>query len=193
MKIAEDFLNVKPTEFKLTAGRILISVPFYNDPFFNRSVVLLTDYDESSCAGLIINRESKYSVREIVSEIKVDDHIYIGGPVLPEGLFALHDFENSKQSTKLVPGVYTGFDEILLSLIEHHAIENLNYKFFVGYAGWSPGQLEEELKKKMWVIGAATPELVFKTPANKIWEQAVRYLGPDYLHWIRVPKIIESN
>jgi putative transcriptional regulator len=69
----------------------------------------------------------------------------------------------------------------------------MRYRFFVGYSGWSPGQLEGELAKNMWVIGAATPELVFDTPIPKIWETAVRNLGDDYLHWLKLPRIIGSN
>lgn len=189
----DEFFDVKPTEFSLSAGRILISVPFYNDPFFNHSVVLMTDYEENSCAGLVLNKTSRLSVRKLVSEIKVDDKMSIGGPVLPDGIFCVHNFENSKTANKLLPGIYIGSDEVLLSLIEHHAIPTLKYRFFVGYSGWSPGQLEGELDKKMWVIGAATPELVFDTPSHLIWETAVRNLGEDYLHWLKMPKNIENN
>ena len=193
MDTVENFLEVKPTEFSLTAGRILISVPFYNDPFFNRTVVLLTDYDKQSCAGLVLNKSSRLSVRKVVSEIKVDDKLYIGGPVMPDGIFCIHNFENSKAASKLLPGIYVGSDEVLISLIEHQAIPTMKYRFFVGYSGWSPGQLEGELANKMWVIGAATPELVFDTPCNKVWETAVRNLGNDYLHWLKTPRNFAHN
>ena len=113
MTTADTFFDVKPTEFSLTAGRILISVPFYNDPFFNRTVVLLTDYDEKSCAGLVLNKSSKLSVRKVISEIKVDDKLHIGGPVMPDGIFCIHNFENSKAASKLLPGIYVGSDEVL--------------------------------------------------------------------------------
>ena len=193
MTTPDAFFDVKPTEFSLTAGRILIAVPFYNDPFFNRTVVLLTDYDEKSCAGLVLNRSSRLSVRKVISEIKVDDHLYIGGPVMPDGVFCIHNFENSKAASKLLPGIYVGSDEVTISLIEHKAIPTMKYRFFVGYAGWSPGQLESELAKNMWVIGAPTPELVFDTPCGRVWETAVRTLGPDYLYWLKLPRVIENN
>ena len=149
METVENFFTVKPTEFSLTAGRILISVPFYNDPFFNRTVVLLTDYDKQSCAGLVLNKASRLSVRKVVSEIKVDDKLYIGGPVMPDGIFCIHNFENSKAASKLLPGIFVGSDEVLISLIEHQANPTMKYRFFVGYSGWSPGQLEGELANKM--------------------------------------------
>lgn len=193
MTSVEDFFYVKPTEFSLTAGRILISVPFYNDPFFNRTVVLLTDYEENSCAGLVLNKASRLSVRRVADNIHLDDYLFIGGPVMPEGIFCIHNFESSKASVKLLPGIFIGTDEVLIALMEHRAIPNMKYRFFVGYAGWSPGQLEGELNKNMWVVGTATPELVFDTPANKMWETAVRTLGPDYLHWLKLPRMIWSN
>lgn len=189
----EEFFNIKPTDFDLTSGRILISVPFFNDAFFNRSVVLLIDYDEVSCAGLVLNKASFLSIRKVVTDIKLDDRIHAGGPVMPDGVFCLHNFSSSKAATKLIPGIFVGYDEVLLSLMEHKAIPQLKYKFFVGYAGWSPGQLESEIKKGMWVIGAATPELVFDTPPNKIWETAVRNLGKEYLHWLKLPRTFGSN
>ena len=193
MDAVENFFEVKPTDFSLTAGRILISVPFFNDPFFNRSVVLLTDYDKQSCAGLVLNKSSRLSVRKVVSEIKVDDKLYIGGPVMPDGIFCVHNFESSKAASKLLPGIFVGSDEVLISLIEHQAIPSMKYRFFVGYSGWSPGQLEGELANKMWVIGTATPELVFDTPSSKVWEKAVRNLGDDYLHWLKTPRLIGLN
>lgn len=193
MDTVENFFTVKPTDFSLTAGRILISVPFFNDPFFNRSVVLLTDYDKQSCAGLVLNKSSRLSVRKVVNEIKVDDKLYIGGPVMPDGIFCIHNFENSKAASKLLPGIFVGSDEVLISLIEHQAIPSMKYRFFVGYSGWSPGQLESELANRMWVIGTATPELVFDTPCNKVWEKAVRNLGNDYLHWLKTPRNMGLN
>lgn len=193
MVTPEDFFTVHPTEFSLTAGRILISVPFYNDPFFNRTVVLLTDYEENSCAGLVLNKSSKLTVRKAISNIRVDDKLFIGGPVMPDGVFCLHNFEKSKSSAKLLPGIYVGFDEVLLSLMEHKAIPSMKYRFYVGYAGWSQGQLEAEISKQMWVIGAASPDLVFNTPSNRIWEAAVSSLGESYQHWLKFPRVISHN
>ena len=63
----------------------------------------------------------------------------------------------------------------------------------MGYAGWSPGQLEREVARNMWVVGNPTPELVFNTPADKMWNAAVRILGKDYLHWLQIPEYINLN
>ncbi len=193
MKFVEDFLEVKPTNLDLKAGRILISVPFFSDLFFKRSVVLITDYEKNSSAGLILNRKSVATVRSVINEIKVDDPLFIGGPVMTNNLFCIHNHQNTKGASKLLPGVFVGFDDMFLALIEHNAIESIRYKFFLGYSGWSPGQLEMEIKNKMWVVGHANLELIFQVPADLLWETAVDYLGDDYKHWLVLPKDISYN
>lgn len=193
MPYQKDLLKVVPTEFDLAPGRLLISVPYYNDTFFNRSVVLLTDYDKEHVAGLILNHQLVYSVRQLVAEIHTDDPMFLGGPVLPTALFLLHNFENCKDAAAVAPGIYVGYDQILLALIEHRAIPSLRYRFLMGYAGWSPGQLEREIARNMWVVGNPTPELVFQTRPDQMWERSVRILGKEYEHWLRVPEFINLN
>lgn len=185
----ENYLSVTPTGLPLRDGRLLVSTPFFNDAFFNHSVVLLTDHSEKGSAGLVLNRITSVNLKHI----RIDAQVYLGGPVPSRQLFAIHNFANCKQASKLLPWIYVGYDNILLSLIEHNAIEHLRYRFFAGYSGWSAGQLESELEQKMWVIGNATPELVFDTPTEQIWETAVRNLGNDYLHWLQVPMELSSN
>lgn len=189
----DNFLSIKQTGLALAAGRLLVSTPYFNDPFFNHSVVLLTDYEEEHTAGLIINRQLPYTVRELVSEIKVDDPIFFGGPVLTEAVFLLHNFDSCPEASRLLPDVYVGYNPVLLAVIEHNAIPNLKHKFLLGYAGWSPGQLEDELRRNMWVIAPASHSIVFNTPADQIWTRVVERLGTDYKHWLKIPKDITSN
>lgn len=195
MPYTQDLLKVTPTGFTLAPGRILISVPFFNDTFFNRSVVLLTDYDveQGQCAGLIVNHQLHYSAEQLVDGLHVADNMYLGGPVQPSALFLMHNFESCTASSRIVPNIYVGYDKVLLALIETRAIPSLRYKFMMGYAGWSPGQLEEELRKNMWVVGNPTPELVFDTPADQVWSRAVSVLGKEYEHWLKIPKYVNLN
>jgi len=193
MPFEKDLLAVKQTEFDLAYGRILISVPYYNDTFFNRSVVLLTDYEDEHVAGLILNHKLPYMVNQMVDGLRVDAPMYLGGPVLPTALFLLHSFDSCKDAARIAPGIYVGYDQVLLALIEHRAIPSLHYRFLMGYAGWSPGQLEQEIARNMWVVGNPTPELVFHTEPDKMWEKAVQVLGKDYEHWLDVPEYINLN
>lgn len=101
--------------------------------------------------------------------------------------------ENNAASSRIVPKVYVGYDQSLLTQIESNALASGNCKFLMGYAGWSPGQLEDEISKNMWVIGNPTPELVFHNEPESVWAESVRILGPDYEHWLRIPKYINLN
>ena len=80
MDLYNDLLHIEPTGLAPEAGRLLVSTPYFNDPFFNHSVVLLTDYEAEHTAGLIINRPLPHTVHEVVNDIKVDDSIFFGGP-----------------------------------------------------------------------------------------------------------------
>ena len=184
-----NFLSIKATGLQLQDGKILISTPFYNDAFFNRSVVLLTDHSKEGSAGLVLNKITSVNLKNI----RIDAQVHLGGPVPSEQLFAIHNFSNCKKSQKLLPWLYIGYDNLLLSLIEHKAIATLRYKFFAGYSGWSAGQLDSEMERNMWVIGNATPELVFDTPSEKIWEAAVHALGSGYRHWLQIPTELSDN
>ena len=193
MENYNDLLHIKPTGLPLSAGRLLVSTPYFNDPFFTHSVVLLTDYEEEHTAGLIINRQLPHNVYDLVNEIRVEEPIFFGGPVLTEAVFLLHSFESCPEASRLLPGVYVGYNPVLIALIEQHAITNLKYRFLLGYAGWSPGQLEDEIRRNMWVVAPATQSLVFDTPADEIWARTVRRLGPAYEHWLKIPKNIAYN
>ncbi|MCQ2285423.1 MAG: YqgE/AlgH family protein [Bacteroidales bacterium] len=183
------FFATKPTGIAAREGRLLISTPFFNDPFFNHSVVLLTDHDSNGSAGLVINKPSKLTLEQLNLNVTV----HLGGPVPAKQLFAIHNFGNCKNAHKLLPGIFVGYDAIFLSLIEHNAIETLRYKFFAGYSGWSAGQLEEEIEKGAWVVSNVTPELLFETPSDNIWKTAVKNLGPDYLGWLDIPVNLSNN
>ena len=186
-------LNVQPTLLKPATGRLLISVPFYNDPFFNRSVVLLIEKNDENCMGLILNQELNCTVRQALTGVKIDMPVFAGGPVMHHSAFALHNFKNCKLSEEILPQVYTGYDELLLAIFEHTKIPKMDFKFFIGYSGWEPGQLEREIKKKMWVVAEGNEEIILKTPTQKVWEKAVKSLGKEYAHWLDVPKNIHDN
>ncbi|MDL2296832.1 YqgE/AlgH family protein [Bacteroidales bacterium OttesenSCG-928-B11] len=193
MRFPTDFMKVNSTGLEPAVGRVLISVPFYNDIFFNRAVVLLTDYSPESTVGLILNKPSDSTVNEIIPSIKIDESVYLGGPVLSEMLFGIHNHRHGGNEPPLLKNVYVGYDDILLALIENDAIPQLRYKFFVGYSGWSPGQLDDEISRSMWVVSQENEEFIFNTSPEKMWETAVKNLGQEYRHWLSFPKHIEDN
>ena len=193
MDFERDFLKVKPTDIPLNEGVMLVSVPFFNDAYFNRSVVLLTDHSSSGAAGLIVNRRTNLSIRKAKSDWKIDDKLFFGGPVTMQGIIVLHTFNGSGKFNPVVEGIYSGIDNTLISMIEYNVIPTMKYRFYLGYAGWSAGQLENELERGMWVVADCRPDLVFSDEPSTVWEKMVMQLGPYYQHWLTVPKTIMEN
>lgn len=193
MDFEQDFLKVKPTGIPLQDGVMLVAVPFFNDTFFNRSVVLLTDYASDGAAGLIVNRRTNVPIQEAKSDWRIDGKFFFGGPVKVEGIIALHTFSGSGKYNPVTEGVYSGIDDTLISMIEYNAIPTMKYRFYLGYSGWGEGQLDDEVERGMWVVTEYRRELLFSDHPSTVWETAVRHLGPDYRHWLDVPVNVSEN
>lgn len=193
MSVSRDFLQVKQTEFTLSPGRILISVPLNQDLLFSRSVVLLTDYNEETVAGVIINKRTPFMLDNLVDGMTLNVPLHIGGPVSPEMLFLVHNYERCQAASSLKPGIFFGYDERMLKLIEQRADPTIHYKFLLGYSGWAPGQLEDEIARNYWVVANPTPELLFQTETSQIWRSAIATLGKEYAHWLKIPESPHLN
>lgn len=193
MDFEKEFLKVKPTGIPLKEGVMLVAVPFFNDAYFNRSVVFLTDYSPSGAAGLIVNRRINVRIQEAKSDWRIDGKFFFGGPVTLQGIVTLHTFDGSGKFNPVGEGIYTGVDDILISMIEYNVIPTLKYRFYLGYSGWGEGQLDDELERGMWVVAECRPDLIFSDSPSTVWEKMVRQLGPDYQHWLNVPKMMMEN
>lgn len=193
MDFEQDFMTVKPTGIPLSEGVMLVSVPFFNDTYFNRSVVLLTDYAATGAAGLIVNRRTNVEIQKAKSDWRIPGKFFFGGPVSVQGIIALHTFEGNGKYNPVCSGLYSGIDEMLISMIEYNVIPTMKYRFYLGYSGWGEGQLDAEVERGMWVVSDFRPELIFHNSPSAVWESAVRQLGPDYHHWLDVPKTILEN
>lgn len=193
MKLNE-YLSITPTPYKLATGRILISVPFYNDPSFNRSVVLLLDYlQDEGAVGLILNQQSTQKVNEFSDTCNIDAPVFIGGPVFNKSLFVIHNYNGDSSFQPIIPDLYLGSNHRLLAFLEHNIIPQIKYRFFLGYSGWEIDQLEYELENSMWVIGQVDTPFIFNTPPDQMWCKAVELLGNEYSHWLTFPENLSSN
>ena len=160
-------------------GHLLIAIPQMGDGNFSRSVVLLFQHDEQGASGVILNRPSKIGVREVweqVSDVPCDSDqpVFFGGPV--EGPpMAIHT-SLACGEIDIVPGVYLSIShDQIESVVEH---ENCVYQIYSGYAGWAPGQLENEIALGGWLTTEATYEHIFEPPED-LWKQACEEIGRD--------------
>ena len=170
-------------------NQLLIAMPALRDPNFARGVTFLCQHGEDGAMGLMINRLSEYRLGDVLAQMNlhselpdvIDAPVLIGGPVQPERGFVLHtptgDWESSFRISDRV-SVTTSRD-ILVAIAAgngpRHAVVTL------GYSGWSPGQLEQELCENHWLTAPAAEHVLFETPLEDRWESAAGLVGVNLL------------
>ncbi|MGE0760475.1 MAG: YqgE/AlgH family protein [Pirellulaceae bacterium] len=162
-------------------GHCLVASPSLKDPNFYRSVVLMVQHDESGALGLILNRPTGSSIRDIWEMVSsepcaCDSPIYLGGPVRGP-LAAVHQ-DRDRSDLEVVDGLYYTVDEKSLGELLQSSADT--YRIFVGYAGWAPGQLESELEAGGWLTTPANRQEVFSEPA-RLWQTISRRIGREFL------------
>ena len=171
---------VMPEKTKSLKGQLLLDSGELQGSFFQRTVLLICEHDAKGAFGLILNRSSGNKVGEaIVADLPdplKESQLYLGGPVQPTALSYLH-------SDSLIPDAI-----VLPNLNLGHSLDSLveigesfstakKVKLFAGYAGWSSGQLEGEMKRKAWLTHPASLELIFDTPPEELWPLVLRRKG----------------
>ena len=153
-------------------GDILIAHPLLQDGFFNRSVIYMTNHNETESLGFVLNFKTQYKLRDVKPEIKNGNFpIYEGGPVAKDQLFYIHRLGNNiTDSIKIKDDIYFGGDFFeLMHLIEHGKVKTYDVRFFAGYSGWADGQLENEIKRNHWLINTHVESGFFGNEAEDLW------------------------
>jgi putative transcriptional regulator len=154
------------------APALLLSMPQLLDQNFCRTVILLCKHSDEGAFGLVVNRP--------LVTTGCDLDVWVGGPVEPERSWILvgGDEYHGQPGMRVADGVSLSTDpDLLRRLLEPDPPPNA--RLIVGYAGWGPGQLEGELNASAWLIGDVDRELIFNTPADRMWDTAIRRLGAD--------------
>lgn len=166
---------------------LLLSMPQLLDPNFSRTVVLLCKHGGEGAFGLVINRPLVTTGTVVVQldpPVSTDRELslWIGGPVEPERSWILlrsgAEDPEAALATPIGEGLYLSTSPHLLRKLLTPQ-PPANARLVVGYAGWGPGQLEQELAESSWLLSDVDADLVFNTPPDKMWEQAIRRLGAD--------------
>jgi putative transcriptional regulator len=186
-----DFLNLKKPKNNLlpAVGRLLIAEPFLTDPNFARSVVLLCEHGEEGTVGFVVNRATELTLGDLLPELNSSNlSIFQGGPVQMDTLHMLHKLPVDLGGNEISPGIYWGGSyEALQDVIVTGAYGPSQLKLFVGYSGWSPGQLDKEIEEGSWIVTDLSPQLLFDTSAEEVWKEAIRLLGKDYSYLANLP------
>jgi len=164
---------------------LLLSMPQMTDPNFSRTVILICDYTEDGAFGLVVNRqmsEPAWTMVKTEPPVRVDPdlRLWLGGPVDPQRTWVLmaNAHGPDDEQREICPGVLLSVSHRLTMQILQ-APPSSRVRLIVGYAGWGPGQLDEELASSSWIATGVDPGLIFDTPPEQMWEAALRRLGAD--------------
>jgi putative transcriptional regulator len=184
-----DFFKYK-NQLKPEKGRLLISEPFLPDPNFERTVVLLCEHNEEGSFGFVVNKPSILKVSEVMEDLKYwDEIVYVGGPVQQDTLHFLHRNTAIRNAAKIRDEIYWGgdFESVLVQLNESK-IATTDIRFYLGYSGWGPGQLETELQEDSWIVcDYMDDELLFDTDPAKLWQKALDNMGGRFSVYSKYP------
>jgi putative transcriptional regulator len=174
----------------IASGILLISDPFLKDPNFMRTVVLLCEHREEGSFGFVLNKTFDQELGDLIKDAEgIRFPVYEGGPVQKDTLHFLHQCPGLiPGGIEVVDGIFWGGDfEDVLILLKEKKLSKKDIRFFLGYSGWSEGQLHGELEGKSWITREASRALVFNLNTHQTWKDALGELGGEYSQMINYP------
>jgi len=163
-------------------GRLLISAPFLTD-VFKRSVVYITEHNDKGSVGFIINKPMNVKISSVIEDFPdFEAKVYYGGPVQQDMLNFFHKSGDLLDGgVELKDGIFWGGDfETLKLLIECGDLNPKDVRFFLGYAGWAPNQLDDELKTNSWILNKSRLDDVFSKEPENLWQNILKEMGGEY-------------
>lgn len=185
-----------PEEPEIASGVLLIADPTLKDPNFRRRVVLLCEHNREGSLGLVLNRATDVTLQELLDELGgFDREIFLGGPVQPNMLNVLHRHgEIVEEGREVIEGIsWGGGVETIQELLTSGHGESDDVRFFLGYAGWAPGQLEDEIEQGGWILTRAPADLLFELEPDQLWRELLRRMGGDYAVLANYPEDPRMN
>ena len=167
------------------AGHLLVATPQMTDPRFRRSVIFICQHDAESAMGLVINQPNDdLSLKELAEYLQpnqpcldTESPVFIGGPVEPQRGYILHtDDQMLPETIPIANGICLSLHVDMISEIIRGLGPALT-RVMLGYAGWSAGQLEDEMRENMWVHLPATTDILFKTHTDELWNTSFSRIG----------------
>jgi len=176
-------------------GCLLVATPALFDPNFRRTVVLVGEHGDEGSMGLILNRPADVTVGEAVpplaAVVGADSRVYVGGPVQPEAVLVLAEFDDASAASSLVVGDvgFASSDDDLEALAG--AVRRA--RLFAGYSGWGPGQLESELDEESWLVEPAEGVDLFPDPGVDLFGSVLRSKGGTFRVLALMPEDPSTN
>lgn len=174
------------------ANHFLIAMPSMNDPVFGGTVVYICEHNDKGVLGVVINKPTDMTMEVLFDRIDlkvadglrasvVDEPIMFGGPVQDDRGFVLHSPGGRYSSSlSVTPDVsFTTSIDVLEAVASGTGPQRMLVS--IGYAGWSPGQLEEEIARNGWLTVGADARVLFDLPIEERYTAAIKLLGIDPL------------
>jgi putative transcriptional regulator len=158
----------------LHTGRVLVAARNFPDPTFAESVILLTQYSEQGAMGFILNRQTTVPVARAVPGASGSDPVYSGGPVSLPAVYGLLRSPSQLAQGKLVLGdIYAIMERELLEKTLSSKVPADRFHAYLGYCGWGPGQLDNEVKRGAWFIFFGRADMVFDAEPDSLWGRLI--------------------
>lgn len=177
-------------KLKPKTGRLLISEPNMDDANFQRSVLILAQHNQEETIGFILNQQTRFKINDLIENFpKFDAKIYIGGPVERNSLHFIHTLGNQIEgSVHITDNLYwSGNFQTLMLLISQGKVTSQQVRFFAGYSGWSPGQLDYELESDSWIV-ANSNKINLDKNDKKLWRDCLKNMDREYAIWSNLPE-----
>jgi putative transcriptional regulator len=171
-------------------GQFLIAMPSMSDPRFSQTITFICSHSEDGAMGIVLNRPTKHSIAELLKQIQLDplpspilnNHVFEGGPVQQERGFVLHvphlEYDSTIQINESI--ALTTSKDILEAAAKNEAPKKMMVA--LGYAGWAPGQLEEEMGLNAWLNievkqNESLHQIIFDAPPHNRLNTAMQMMG----------------
>ena len=190
MNLNYDFFKIDEHLLYPKKGRLLISEPFLQDAYFKRSVVLLTEHSENGSVGFVLNKPIDLTIQDVIKDFpQFDTKLYVGGPVGKDTVHYIHTLgELLPESVHVKDNIYWGGDfNRLKELISEGMVQPSQIRFFLGYSGWSPKQLEGEIENNAWLISEVDGNWIM-SPDKDMWKEVLNSMGNHYKIWTNCPE-----
>lgn len=178
------------THVEPVKGSLLLAEPFMDDPYFQRKVILLCEHNDEGSFGFVLNNYIDLTINDLMEEFpQFFSRVSVGGPVKNSNLYYIHTLgQQLEGSVAVTENIYMGGDfEQLKELARKGQIPDDEVRFFVGYAGWSAGQLKSEINNRSWFITEADEPLLMDTSGDEMWATMIGRMGKEYAHLANTP------
>ena len=199
--IDTSFLRVSTLKSAVRAGDLLVAEPFLNETWFNRGVISIIDHsDDEGTTGVVLNAPITIPLQEVLDGITREDPVtvYCGGPLSHDRIYFVHTLgpEIIPNARQYASGLWIGgdFEAATDYINEGYPTDGL-IRFFIGYSGWTPGQLSDEINEGTWAVLSQTDKMLplLSGKGDRYWHRAVKALGQHYRPWQIIPQDLSAN